>query len=355
MNTKPGIAGGVDVLAVLNEAESWLPLDHYEDERFHERYMEAIATVEAIAALPAKWREEIDAYDRKSDPSDPEDWMEGKRECLADIEAAFHGSGPATGGDYGLSERLRDALMYGWRLAKSSVSEQDAQSLALRTYGIPATPAEKVGAATGGESGERELIRRLYVELLWCDRQLVGKGCKQGGSVRDALADALAYLESTPKAATPAGGGDLPELPRPWQCETAMCPDLYTAEQMRAYGHQCRLASAPARVGDGWVLYGTDDEHTPWACYCPDRDALLREVADTVFAATEDLDDRERQEVAEIAEALIESGRFDFEGDPTIYLRAAAPAQEPQPCPHQQRCDCVGACKHGFATPGAQP
>lgn len=41
---------------------------------------------------------------------------------------------------------------------------------------------------------KRELIRRLYVELLWCDRQLAGKGFTQGCSVRDVLADSLTYL-----------------------------------------------------------------------------------------------------------------------------------------------------------------
>ena len=49
----------------------------------------------------------------------------------------------------------------------------------------------------------RELVRRLYVELLWCDRQCASKGMTQGVSVRDVLADSLAYLESTPKP-TPA-------------------------------------------------------------------------------------------------------------------------------------------------------
>ena len=61
------------------------------------------------------------------------------------------------------------------------------------------TPAES--QPQGG--AVRELVRRLYVELLWCDRQCASKGMTQGVSVRDVLADSLAYLESTPKP-TPA-------------------------------------------------------------------------------------------------------------------------------------------------------
>lgn len=49
-----------------------------------------------------------------------------------------------------------------------------------------------------GRDDERELIRRLYVELLWCDRQLTGKRVKQGQAVRNALADGLAYLQRNP-------------------------------------------------------------------------------------------------------------------------------------------------------------
>jgi len=54
-----------------------------------------------------------------------------------------------------------------------------------------------------GVEAVRELVRRLYVELLCCDRQCASKGMTQGVSVRDVLADSLAYLDSTPKP-TPA-------------------------------------------------------------------------------------------------------------------------------------------------------
>lgn len=49
-------------------------------------------------------------------------------------------------------------------------------------------------------------------------------------------------------ATPPAGGvGELPELPKPWQCETAMCPPLYSAEQMREYGEKCRAPEPHGR------------------------------------------------------------------------------------------------------------
>ena len=56
--------------------------------------------------------------------------------------------------------------------------------------------------AYDGPTPDRELIRRLYVELLWCDRQLVDRGCTSGYIVREALTDALAYLKATPAART---------------------------------------------------------------------------------------------------------------------------------------------------------
>ena len=42
----------------------------------------------------------------------------------------------------------------------------------------------------------------------------------------DDLSAELADLKSQPNGAV------MPELPKPWQCETAMCPNLYTAEQV---------------------------------------------------------------------------------------------------------------------------
>jgi hypothetical protein len=59
--------------------------------------------------------------------------------------------------------------------------------------------AERVRALEAEREGLRELIRRLYVELLWCDRQLTGKGATQGATVRAALDDSLAYLNANPK------------------------------------------------------------------------------------------------------------------------------------------------------------
>lgn len=41
--------------------------------------------------------------------------------------------------------------------------------------------------------------------------------------------------------------GELPELPPPWQCETRMCPPLFTGDQLRAYAENAR-AAAPAPV-----------------------------------------------------------------------------------------------------------
>jgi hypothetical protein len=56
------------------------------------------------------------------------------------------------------------------------------------------------------------------------------------GRKMDELEQQLAALKAQPS------GVVLPELPAPWQCETAMCPNLYTAEQMIEFA---RLNSSP--------------------------------------------------------------------------------------------------------------
>ena len=73
-------------------------------------------------------------------------------------------------------------------------------SIALGRIGaVPAMAAETVDW--------RELTRRLYVELFYCDQQMTGgrrPKWTQGAEVRDALRDAKAALEATPQPPTQA-------------------------------------------------------------------------------------------------------------------------------------------------------
>lgn len=60
---------------------------------------------------------------------------------------------------------------------------------------------------------------------------------------RHLIADAGALLARREQA------GELPELPAPWQCETRMCPPLFTGDQLRAYAETARaMAGPPAEV-----------------------------------------------------------------------------------------------------------
>jgi hypothetical protein len=54
--------------------------------------------------------------------------------------------------------------------------------------------------------------------------------------------------------------GELPALPKEWQCETRICPALYTADQMHAYAREALAASHCAQGGAKVVAHGY---------YCP--------------------------------------------------------------------------------------
>lgn len=64
---------------------------------------------------------------------------------------------------------------------------------------------------------------------------------------------------------------------------------------------------------------------------------LVRELRECI--GNEYMDERARRRLTAIAEKL--------------GVATSAPAH-PQACPMASRCDCLGACKHGFAGAGAQ-
>lgn len=92
----------------------------------------------------------------------------------------------------------------------------------------------------------RELCRRLYVELYWCDRQMMetlnedGEPVwTQGQTVRDVLADAKAALETSPQPSKPWVGltkEDRYKAIRPLYCddETAALAACHSNDEYEA-------------------------------------------------------------------------------------------------------------------------
>jgi hypothetical protein len=74
-----------------------------------------------------------------------------------------------------------------------------------------------------------------FSEAFRCDQ---GGGCDECGGI-GVVWDNLDYAAADDNAHPPApaadGAGELPPLPNPWQCETRICPALFTGEQMRNY------------------------------------------------------------------------------------------------------------------------
>lgn len=229
MNTNKGVAGGVvGVLSVLDDEIASLPTMaemasnggiKCDPTDAIERLTQARATVQAIAALPAKWRAEAGQCTNGLPIMDAaRSVLTG---CAKELDRAFHGSGPATGGDDPAPLSLREEL-------QGKCSDWGTYWRAADAHGVILS----VEQAT---------------ELL-----------------RDALA---VEVEIKTDAATPAGGGDLPELPEPfrWVDVTDQAGavvgtrDVYTSLQVSRYGLRC-IASAPARVGDGcWIGTITDE------------------------------------------------------------------------------------------------
>lgn len=103
-----GSGAGVGVLAVLTEAESWLPLDHYEDERFHERYLQAVKAIESAMALPEEFRKSAQVW--SGIKATPEEWQEFAKDILNNaankLEAALGPAPPATDADAAETYRI---------------------------------------------------------------------------------------------------------------------------------------------------------------------------------------------------------------------------------------------------------
>lgn len=55
------------------------------------------AGTDVLVALADKWEQEIAAYDAQLEDHDPEDWMAGQRQCLAELREAL-AEQPAEGG-----------------------------------------------------------------------------------------------------------------------------------------------------------------------------------------------------------------------------------------------------------------
>ena len=85
--------------------------------------------------------------------------------------------------------------------------ESDGKAITAIREALAEQPAQQEPVAW------RELCRRLYVELYWCDRQMMqtldenGEPMwTQGKTVRDVLADAKAALDTPPPASKPWEG-----------------------------------------------------------------------------------------------------------------------------------------------------
>lgn len=72
------------------------------------------------------------------------------------------------------------------------------------------------------------------VESMFHNNRLVNPRCPTWGPRREVIFE-LESVNPSEIAAPPQAGDALPPLPEPWKCETAMRPQLFTADQMRAY------------------------------------------------------------------------------------------------------------------------
>jgi hypothetical protein len=101
-------------------------------------------------------------------------------------------------------EPYLDGTPRGNELRWSGRNCEDDLPIGTKLYACP-VQASAGPAETQGGTDWRELARRLYVELFYCNRQMTTerKKWKQGPSVRDALADAKSALDEHPAGASP--------------------------------------------------------------------------------------------------------------------------------------------------------
>jgi hypothetical protein len=230
-----------------------------------------------VAGLPEKWRGENG------------DYPESKQDCAAELEAAL--ASPAT-----------------------SAGVVDDAMEALRWYAEQAELCRKLGR--DGDAGRQALDA-------------------DGGKRARA---ALSQHPAAPSV-SPAVEGGLPELPPakyPLTHIGSCIVDIYTANQMRAYGEQCRLAT-PERPG---LDFEPDDHHS------------VADMANVGYALMEAIRRLRPGYVWSVSPAEI-VGDLLNELDESEQLGSAGEAVAYTECTRD--CDCVGYCKAGLEKPVHTP